>query len=171
MRVVITLATTGHILMGVSNGRFDTMRGWQLREYFVRYIGGVCFEWLFEVNDAPMSETGHVHMQATMERVTCGMGLQVQAIRREVTALTPIDMANLLPAIAQRDCALLWPTMMNGRFVPRPFPRGKLLSNLLLLALRHIRDRRMSVEEDTTSLPDPLHIFLLASCDPNKMSN
>ena len=157
--------------MDGSSGRFDTMRGWQLREYFVRYIEGVYFEWLFIVNDVPMCDTSHVHMHATMDRVTFTMKLQVLAIRREVTALAYDDMVRLLPAITQRDSAVLWAAMMDGRFVPRPSPRGRLISNPLLMALRHIRDRHTSLVEDTTSLPDPLHIFLLASGDPNEMSD
>ena len=171
MRVVITLATTGQVLLDLTSGRFETMRGWQLREYFVRYIGGVYFEWIFIVQDAPMSETDHVHAKAATDPVTSGLTLQVQAIRREVTALTSVDMANLRPAIEQGDSTKLWAAMMNGRFVPRPSPRGRLLSNPLLMALRRNQERLLSMEEDIVSLPDPLYIFLLASCDPNEMSN
>ena len=60
---------------------------------------------------------------------------------------------------------------MAGRFVPRPSPTGRRLCNLLLLALRRIRDVGNIAQEEEIPLPDPLHIFLLASGDPNEMSH
>ena len=113
------------------------MRVWQLREFFVRYIEGVYFEWLFIVNNVPMSDTGHVRVHTSMNQATGEMKLSVLAVRRKVTALTAADMVQLLPAIASQDRLQLWTVMREGRYVPRPSPRGRLLSNALLLVQRH----------------------------------
>ena len=102
--------------------------------------------------------------------MTFDIELQVQVIRQEVTALTAKRIVELIPIIAARNRARLWTTMMRGHFVQRPSPRGRHLSNPLLIALRHIRDLPGPGDDEFVSLPDPLHTLLLANCDPNEMS-
>ena len=60
--------------------------------------------------------------------------------------------------------------MREGRYVPRPSPRGRLLSNPVLLVQRHLHEKEI-MSEDSVTLPDPLHLSLLASGDPNEMSH
>ena len=100
MRVIVTLATTGNTLMDVCSGRFDTMRVCQLRECFVRYFEAVNFEWLFVVQNAPISDTVKVYLYAVRNRDTGETELALEAVRRKVIALTAGDMVNLLPVIA-----------------------------------------------------------------------
>ena len=118
MRVIVTLATTGNTSMDVSSGRFDGMRAWQLREYFVRYIEGVYFEWLCVSQSAPMSDTLMIHLHSCSDADTGEATLAVQAVRRRVTALTAREMVNLLPAIARQDRLHLWTFLREGRYVP-----------------------------------------------------
>ena len=103
MRVVITFATTGDTFMHVSSGRFDTMRAWQLREFCVRYIEGIYFEWTHFVNEVLLRDAVNVRVYASVNQITVDAELRVLAVRRKVTALTADDMVLLLPAIASQD--------------------------------------------------------------------
>ena len=151
MRVVITQATTGSVLMDVSSGAFRTIWGWQLRVHFARYFACTkIFEWLFIAQDKPLDEAAHLHMLAGMDRTTFDIELQGEAVHHEVTALTAMGILELIPILAVRDRAQLWTTVMRRHFVPRPSPRGRHLSNPLLVALRHIRDLPGSVDEEVS---------------------
>ena len=55
--------------------------------------------------------------------------------------------------------------------MPRPSLRGRLLSNPLLLVQRHLHEEEVLRDEDSVALPDLLHLFLLASGEPNEMSH
>ena len=126
--------------MDFTSGTFLTMRGWELRMQFARYI--LCTR------------------NYGLDRTTFSMELRVQAIRQGVTPLGPNGILELVPTLALSERSQLLRAMLEGRFVPRPLPAGRQMVNPLLIALRRNSDPS---EEEMVDLLDTMLTLLLAS--------
>ena len=93
MRVVVTLAATGDVLMDQSSDDFIEMRGWQFRLLFADHTHSSVFEWKLLTRSQPMDDTEHIHMMTeARDGIYFTLELSVQAVRQPIDFVTEREM-------------------------------------------------------------------------------